>query len=166
MILPHSPWTVKDFPTVPACTRQGPSIWQRVSFCYEVFFQLLWFRICSFSQHLSALVQWLPLQQRLRLSSGSRTTEKQRNSNNCSLKREYSGMCQWTKAPGHIKLNQNERVVLQCLKFLRDFPCVKPTWKPRRVRKLRSFFKPIPSDPCFLEETLFDITRNLFWIAF
>jgi len=30
----------------------------------------------------------------LRLSSGRRTAEKQRNSNNCSLKREYSGMCQ------------------------------------------------------------------------
>ena len=37
-----------------------------------------------------------PLAERVkvRLSSGRRTTEKQRNSNNCSLKRKYSGMCQ------------------------------------------------------------------------
>ena len=57
----------------------------------------------------------------VRLSSRHRTTKKQCNSNNCSLKREYSGMCQWTKALGHIKLNQNERVVLQCLKFWGTF---------------------------------------------
>ncbi len=37
----------------------------------------------------------LPSEQaQVRLSSGRRTTEKERNSNNCSLKREYSGMCQ------------------------------------------------------------------------
>ena len=49
---------------------------------------------------------------------------------------------------------------------LTDFPCVKPTWKPRRVRKLRSFFKPIPSDPCFLELMMFDITRNRSCVTF